>query len=238
MKTQDIYFIIGLAFIFGPFIIFPEVLSAYKEFNLSHGVITSALKFGILATIGESIGLRITDGVYNKKGFGLLPRAIVWGFLGIIIKMIFVIFVIGVPKFLAYLGLPIDPEIIRQDFTTYKLLTAFSIATSLNLLFAPLMMTFHKITDAHIVMNGGTLGGLFKPIRVVKILNQINWDMLWGFVFKKTIPLFWIPAHTLTFLLPPQYHVLSAATLGIILGVILSFASLQAQKNIENDQPT
>jgi hypothetical protein len=51
--------------------------------------------------------------------------------------------------------------------------------------------------------------------------------MVWGFVFKKTIPFFWIPAHTITFLLPPELRVLFAAALGIVLGVILALASLK-----------
>jgi hypothetical protein len=40
----------------------------------------------------------------------------------------------------------------------------------------------------------------------------------------KTIPIFWIPAHTITFLLPSEYRVLSAAFLSIALGTILAFA--------------
>jgi hypothetical protein len=38
----------------------------------------------------------------------------------------------------------------------------------------------------------------------------------------KTIPFFWIPAHTLTFLLPSEYRVLAAAMLSIALGLILT----------------
>ena len=52
--------------------------------------------------------------------------------------------------------------------------------------------------------------------------HKINWEVQWGFVFKKTIPLFWYPAHTITFLLPGDYQVLFAAFLGVVLGLILS----------------
>ena len=45
-----------------------------------------------------------------------------------------------------------------------------------------------------------------------------------SFVLMKTIPIFWIPAHTITFLLPSEYRVLSAAFLSIALGAILAFA--------------
>jgi hypothetical protein len=36
----------------------------------------SFIKFSILATLGEVIGLRIKTGNYHQKGFGLIPRAI------------------------------------------------------------------------------------------------------------------------------------------------------------------
>ncbi len=42
---------------------------------------------------------------------------------------------------------------------------------------------------------------------------------------KKTIPLFWIPAHTITFLLPEEFRVLFAAVLSVMLGVLLSLGS-------------
>ena len=31
--------------------------------------------------MGELLGLRISSGHYFRKGFGVLPRAVVWGFL-------------------------------------------------------------------------------------------------------------------------------------------------------------
>ena len=49
--------------------------------------------------------------------------------------------------------------------------------------------------------------------------------MLWGFVFKKTLPFFWVPCHTITFVLPTELRVLFAAALGVVLGSILAIAS-------------
>jgi hypothetical protein len=49
----------------------------------------------------------------------------------------------------------------------------------------------------------------------------------WNFVLKKTIPFFWIPAHTITFLMPADFRVLFAALLGIVLGVILAVANMK-----------
>ena len=176
------------------------------------------------------LGLRIRTGSYNQPGFGILPRAIVWGLLGFTIKLAFVIFGKGTPAFLTYMGLEDAGSLMGGAFGAGKLLVAFSISAAMNLIYAPVMMTLHKITDTHIINNGGTVAGLFKPIRFGDIMASINWQVQWNFVFKKTIPFFWIPAHTITFLLPEQFQVLFAALLGIALGVILAVASLKGRR--------
>lgn len=63
-----------------------------------------------------------------------------------------------------------------------------------------------------------------------EILAGLNWRVLWGFVFKKTIPLFWFPAHTVTFLLPGNMRVLFAALLGVVLGVLLAIGARKGEK--------
>ncbi|EQB89040.1 hypothetical protein M918_22160 [Clostridium sp. BL8] len=54
------------------------------------------------------------------------------------------------------------------------------------------------------------------------LIKTIDWYGYIGFVVCKTIPIFWIPAHTITFLLPSEYRVLTAALLSIVLGAILA----------------
>ncbi len=230
MKRRDIYFIGFVALVFAPFFIVPGMLDGYEAFNKAHGVLTSFFKFAFLATLGEVIALRIRTGVYHKEGFGIAPRAVVWGFLGVTVLFAFKIFSSGTPALLAYLGMDDAPQIITGALTPYKVLVAFLISVALNLIYAPVLMTVHKVTDEHIIMNGGTLRGLFRPIDCARILRQINWDIQWHFVFKKTIPLFWIPAHTMTFLLTPEYQVLFAAMLSVALGIILAIASLRGRQ--------
>ena len=94
-----------------------------------------------------------------------------------------------------------------------------------NTAFAPVFMTLHKITDTHIMNCGGSMRAFRTPRRVGEIMAGISWRVQWSFVFKKTIPVFWMPAHTITFMLPGEYQVLFAAFLGIVLGVILAFAA-------------
>jgi hypothetical protein len=228
VTRKDLLFLVALVLFFSPFFLFDEVFRSYYRFNLEHGVLMSFIKFAILATLGEVIGLRIKTGSYHQKGFGLFPRAIVWGFLGITIYMAFAIFSAGTPVFLAKIGF-VDAEATLDDLLSWrKVVVAFSISTALNLFYAPVLMTFHKITDLHILENGGTLKGFLSPIDFARVFREINWDVQWNFVFKRTIPLFWIPAQTITFLLPEEFRVLFAAFLGIVLGVLLAIAALKS----------
>ena len=64
-------------------------------------------------------------------------------------------------------------------------------------------------------------------MNVRQIITHLDWDTQWNVVIKKTIPLFWFPAHTITFLLPAGLQVLFAAFLGVALGVILALANNQ-----------
>jgi len=229
MKKNDFVFIIALIIFFYPFFVSEYIYELYKDFNHSHGMIMAFIKFAVLATLGEVIGLRIRTGRYNKEGFGILPRAIYWGFFGLTIKIAFIIFATGVPNFLQYIGFQNSIEIMKQPFTIQKLIISFSISTAMNLIYAPVLMTAHKITDTHIVINEGKLSALFKPINVSEIITKIDWKVQWEFVFKKTILLFWIPAHTITFLLPVDFQILFAAILGIVLGTLLAIASVMGK---------
>lgn len=224
MKKNDLSIALTIVLVMLAFIAFPAVGSAYHYLNNTYGMWMSFLKFAVLATFGESLALRLRTGRYNQKGFGLIPRAIVWGLLGLTIKMAFIIFASGTPIFLQYMGFTEAITVMQQAFSPLKLLVAFAISSTMNLIYAPVMMTLHRITDTHIVANGGTIRGLFRPVLFRKIFNELDWDSMWNFVFKKTIPFFWIPAHTITFLLPENFQVLFAAMLGVALGVILSLA--------------
>ena len=225
---KDILFAFGVVTFFLPFLIFSELFDAYYQYNLEHGILMSFIKFFLLATLGEVIGLRIKTGRYHQQGFGLLPRALVWGFLGITIHMAFAIFATGTPIFLEKAGFENASGFLQAELSWQKVLVSFSISAALNLFYAPVMMTFHKITDIHILETGGSLRGFFRPIPFARIFREINWEVQWNFVFKRTIPLFWIPAQTITFLLPEEYRVLFAAFLGIILGVLLAIAALKS----------
>ena len=63
-----------------------------------------------------------------------------------------------------------------------------------------------------------------------KTIRAMNFFFIFDFIFKKTIPFFWIPAHTITFLLPAEFQVLFAAMLSVVLGLILAVATLKSEK--------
>lgn len=225
MKRHDFIFILCVVVCFLPFFLSETIYEGYKQFNNDHGMIMSFIKFAILSTLGEVIGLRISTGVYHRPGFGILPRAFVWGILGLGINLAFIVFSNGVPVFLSYMGGENAPMLMKEPLSLAKVGVAFAISVTMNSIFAPVFMTLHKVTDTHILATGGTMKGFFTPIPMGSILQNLNWKVQWGFVFKKTIPYFWFPAHTITFLLPGDARVLFAAFLGVILGVFLAIAA-------------
>jgi len=227
MKKTDLYCLFAVILFFLPFFLFDKVYQTYYQLNTQYPYPVSFLKFAVLATFGEMLGMRIKTGKYYPAGFGLIPRAIVWGFLGMMIKMNFVIFGAAAPRLLSSIGIPTPDHILTTAFSLHKLLTAFTVSITLNAFFAPILMTLHKITDSHIELTGGTIKGFFTPIHVRQILENVEWRSLWGFVIKKTIPFFWVPAQTINFLLPEEYRVLVAALYSVILGIILAVASLK-----------
>lgn len=225
MKKSDRTTIILIAVVILGFAFIPGAWDWFIRATKNHGLLMSFFKFAILGTFGEMLSLRIKEGVYYKEGFGLLPKMLVWGVLGVVIASAMTIFKTGTVVLLEK-GFHIKKAAwwFAGNLSWGKFFVALCVSVLMNTLFAPVFMTFHKITDIHIAETGGTLAGFFSsPLNVQKTLaEKINWNIQYGFVFKKTIPLFWYPAHTITFLLPGTLQVLFAAALGVALGVILS----------------
>jgi len=235
MKKIDALFLSGVLLLFLPFFVDSRVYDIYIRFNHDYSLITAFIKFAVLATLGEVIGLRIKTGTYYKKGFGVIPRMIVWGFLGVTIKIAMVFFATYTPEMLQSFGVENAVSSMTDSFTIEKLFTAFCISLLMNLLYAPLMMTLHRMTDMHILKTGGTIAGFFTPFYFRKLFVDLDWNIQWNFVLKKTIPLFWIPAHTITFLLPVDFRVLFAAFLGVALGTILAIADVMGDSKLDLD---
>ena len=186
----------------------PPMADWYQAINAEAPYLSAFLKFMLLAPMGELLAARLRLGEWTKPSF-LAGRALVWGFLGMVIALAFVLFRGGVAAAsqsgLLPAGMP-------------PLLMAFTTSVLINVLFAPGMMAFHRLSDAYFDLRGEGHG---KPT-IQAIAQRIHWGSFLGVVIAKTIPLFWIPAHTITFLLPAGYRVLMAALLSIALGLIMA----------------
>jgi hypothetical protein len=215
---------VTLIAIFAAFLIIPQTHTLFVNTTKAHPYLMGFVKFAILSTMGEFLAARIVSGRWQMVK-GMLPKMFIWGILGVLIVMMFSIYADGVSgainKGLLWTGGP------AGGFLA-KLLKAFYISAIMNLTFAPVFMASHRITDTWIDARfarenvAGNIAG--KGISVSKIISTVDWGGFMKFVVGKTIPLFWIPAHTITFLLPDTYKVIFAASLSIVLGLILSLA--------------
>jgi hypothetical protein len=211
MMNKKDFLWIGLLAAIGVFLFYPSTHQVFVVFTGNHPYIAGFIKFAILATMGDLLALRIVNKQW-KQPKGFIFRGIIWGVLGMVITLIFSIFGAGVTSALSAGLLP----------GAYSALAfAFFTSAIMNLTFAPTFMAFHRITDTYADLK---YGAQEKNITLGKIVDTIDWNGFISFVVLKTIPLFWIPAHTATFLLPAEYRVLVAAALSIALGAILSFA--------------
>ncbi len=181
------------------------------------------VKVAILATMGELMALRIVTGEW-KKPVGLQYRAFVWGLLGMAFVLVFEIFAGGVAGSMSKALLPSS-----ADKVINQVLFAFFTSALMNLIFAPTFMLFHRVTDTFIDLGDGRLSKIMK-IKLGDVIGKIDFQGFISFVVIKTIPIFWIPAHTVTFMLAPEYRVLMASFLSIAMGGILAFAKRRKPK--------
>ena len=225
MKRSDIIFIIVFIGLFVPFFVSEKLYEFFVRFSTDWAFTASFMKFAILATMGEMLGSRLRKGVYLPEGFALIYRAVVWGFLGMTVKAAFMIFGGGVPLIVSYLGMENPQAVMAGPVTGARVLLAFAISTFLNIFYAPLLMVTHRVSDLHIAAAAGDRRKLLKMPDVTGLLASIDWNSMWGIVLKKSIPLFWIPAQTVNFLLPEEFRILVAALYSTVLGVILALAA-------------
>ncbi|MDO4288902.1 MAG: hypothetical protein Q4C55_06915 [Eubacterium sp.] len=201
---------------FTAMLVVPAWREVFKAATAAHPYIMGFIKFALLATVGELIAMRINLKAWTLPA-GLVPRALVWGFLGAVLALLFKMYAGGVTAAMT-LGL------LPGEGTGF--LFAFFSSVMINCTFCPTMMVFHKVTDTAIAMKYAGRG----PINLRSIAGEIDWSTLLGFTMAKTIPFFWIPAHTISFLLPGEYQIVMAAYLSIALGLILALGGKKAKK--------
>lgn len=209
MKKGDLIW--GAVFLgFVAILVMPVSRAAFIGFTSAHALLGGFLKFSVLASMGELLASRVGSGDWKFSSFFMM-RAIIWGLLGAVITMIFTIYATGVTALLAKGILPGEGSTLAFAFFTSFLM---------NTTFAPTFMYVHRITDTYLDMKHAGE----KDLSLGNVVKTIDTAGFWTFVIKKTVPFFWVPAHTLTFLLPGEYRVLAAAGLSIALGLILTIA--------------
>lgn len=226
MKKKDIILLIYILSIIALLAI-PASRVQIESWTSANPYLMGFIKTSILASSGEMIASRIKKGDYLAFK-GLLYKFIIWGILGMGFVLMFHIYDKGVTSAINNSLLPS----IDQVAWLSKIYTAFMISLIMNLTFAPAFMLLHRITDTYIEIGHGHLKSIAKT-KFSQVTKAIDFRFFVEFVLLKTIPLFWIPAHTITFLLPPEYRVLMAGFLSIALGIILSLT--KKPKQISNN---
>lgn len=191
------------------FFVLPQTQQVFIRWTSNYPYVMGFIKFAILATMGELLALRLANRSW-KQPVGMMYKIIVWGLIGVMITFMFSFYSAGVTRLISQENISFLPRI----------LPAFLTSAIMNLTFGIVFMGMHRMTDTYIEMQVNHEKPSLKTL-----IETINWETFISIVVFKTIPLFWIPAHTITFLLPPHYRVLVAAYLSIILGVILVYSN-------------
>ena len=158
--------IIVTAFLFSD-----TVLRGYLTVTADHPYVAGFCKFALLATFGESLAQRLRSGRWLPEGFGLVPRAVVWGLLGVCITLAFAIFSAGAPAAMKSLGLDWAPAALAGPMGAKKVATAFAVSLTINTMFAPAMMVAHKVADLHLEHYGGRLESLRRMPRPLSLIH-------------------------------------------------------------------
>lgn len=204
---------------FALILILPQSREVFKSLSASHPFIMGFIKFSLLATAGEFLAIRLAKGAFSfpKK---TVARLVIWGLIGVWITFMMKAFGFAAADFMQNGILPKA----NGEFLN-RLLKAFYTSVLMNTTFGPTFMALHKCSDQWLELKADG-----KPHRVTDVVSAVNWSGFATFTLGKTVPLFWIPAHTVTFLLPAEYQVIMAAALSVALGIILNLGGAKNSK--------
>ena len=200
------YIISIIVFVLTSVLIFVVTRDFFLDFANEYKLLGGFIKFFVLASIGDFIALRIKSKEWQIPSYILL-KAVVWGLIGVVIVLMFTIYPIGIETLQEQKILPFEGN---------SFFFALFVSVIMNYTFAPTMMAFHRVTDTFLNMRKNN-----KHVSIKESIGSVNWKEFINFTIFKTIPFFWIPAHTITFILPEEYRIIFAAILGIFLGLIL-----------------
>ncbi len=197
---------------FAAILIIPASREVFKTLSNTHPYLMGFAKFALLATAGELLAVRLAKKEWMLPSY-VWARFLIWGIIGVWITYMMKIFGAGVGALMASGLLPNPEHALLNSF-----LKAFFISATMNLSFGPTFMALHKYSDTYLDIRATGK----RKITLANVIHKVDWEKFASFTLLKTVPLFWIPAHTITFMLPAEYQVAMAAALSVALGIILN----------------
>lgn len=168
-------------------------MDAYVSFVRTWPLASAALQFAVLGTLGEAAAawLRERRFFVPFPARAALLKALGWSALAVCIKYAFA----GFTAFVAGLS---AKGLLPAQLGLFAF--AFAVSLSMNLQFGPFLVIAHRLID-----NG--IDGRRNWTGIDRALLSLLW--------------FWVPAHTVTFMLPEDLRIGLAAVWSLTLGVIL-----------------
>ncbi len=169
-------------------------MHGYIEFVKTYPIISAMIQFAILGTLGDIVSFWII-----KKKFVLPYKTKI-----IFLKMLEWAFLAVLIKY-AFVGFNgFVQALIEHSFlpNLSGIGKSFAISTTMNLQFGPFLVLMHRLLD-----------NLIARQKNWKNIDKGFYSLLW----------FWIPAHTITFILPKELQIGLAAIWSLALGIILGF---------------
>lgn len=197
---------------FAAILIIPASREVFKALSNDHPYLMGFAKFAVLATAGELLAVRLAKKEWALPSY-VWARFLIWGVIGVWITYMMKIFGAGVGALMQSGLLPCPQNALLHSF-----IKAFMISATMNLSFGPTFMALHKCSDTYLDLYASGK----RHISLANVIHKVDWEKFASFTLCKTVPLFWIPAHTLTFMLPAEYQVAMAAALSVALGIILN----------------
>lgn len=171
----------------------------YIELVTAHPILTAIVQFAVLGTLGDVVShWMVKRKIFSPYDSKTLLLKIIEW--SILAVMIKYAF-IGFHGFVETL---INNNYLPQLEGIGK---SFAISTSMNLQFGPFLVIMHRLMD-----------NLIAGKKNWKNLDKGFYSLLW----------FWIPAHTITFILPKEFQIGLAALWSLALGIILGFYNRKA----------
>ncbi|PCI35854.1 MAG: hypothetical protein COB60_01660 [Flavobacteriaceae bacterium] len=173
-------------------------MDSYIEFVTSYPLISAMIQFALLGTLGDMIAK------WLLKGQLFMPYSLVTLFLKMIEWAVLAICIKY--AFVGFQGF-VDGLLAHEMIPELGLFgRAFAVSVSMNLQFGLLLVILHRYLD-----------------------NLVARENNWANIDKgmKSLVWFWIPAHTITFMLDKPYQIGLAAIWSVVLGVILGYFNRQ-----------